>query len=82
MTLAALLSIKVLIDGQVELLPVITISLALVVLVANITGSMLPLLLRKLKRDPALISSPLITTVTDVVGLLVYLSVARWLLHL
>lgn len=81
-TLAALLSIKVLIDGQVALLPVIAISLALVVLVANITGAMLPLLLRKLKRDPALISSPLITTVTDVVGLLVYLSVARWLLHL
>jgi magnesium transporter len=82
LTLAALLSIKVLIDGQLELLPVIAISLALVVVVANTIGSMLPLLLRKLKRDPALISSPLITTVTDVVGLLVYLSVARWLLQL
>jgi magnesium transporter len=82
LTLAALLSVKVLIDGQLELLPVIAISLALVVLVANTIGAMLPLLLRKLKRDPALISSPLITTVTDVIGLLVYLSVARWLLHL
>jgi len=82
LTLAALLSIKVLVDGQAELLLVIAVSLALVVLVANITGSMLPLLLRKLRLDPALISSPLITTVTDVTGLLVYLSVARWLLDL
>lgn len=82
LTLAVLLAIKVLIDGEVELLWVVGISLGLVVLVANIAGSMLPILLRKLKLDPALISNPLIATVTDVTGLVVYLSVARWLLHL
>ncbi len=79
-TLAALLSLKVLIDGQTGLLLVVGISLGLVVLLANVVGAMLPLLLRRLKLDPALISNPLIATVTDVTGLVVYLSVARWLL--
>jgi magnesium transporter len=81
-TLAGLLSIKVLIDGQVQLLWVVGVSLALVVLLANVVGAMLPLLLRRLKLDPALISNPLIATLTDVTGLVVYLSVARWLLGL
>ncbi|WP_337867599.1 magnesium transporter [Meiothermus sp.] len=82
LTLAALLTVKVLIDGQVGLLWVVGISLGLVVLLANVVGAMLPLLLRRLKLDPALISNPLIATVTDVTGLVVYLSVARWLLNL
>ncbi len=82
LTLACLLTVKVLIDGQVQLLWVVGISLGLVVLLANVVGAMLPLLLRRLKLDPALISNPLIATVTDVTGLVVYLSVARWLLNL
>lgn len=82
LTLAVMISIKVLVDGQVDLLWVVGISLGLVVLLANVVGAMLPLLLRRLKLDPALISNPLIATVTDVTGLMVYLSVARWLLNL
>lgn len=82
LTLALLLTIKVLIDGQKDLLVVVGISLGLVVLLANVVGAMLPLLLRRLRLDPALISNPLIATVTDVSGLVVYLSVARWLLNL
>ncbi|GIW35054.1 magnesium transporter [Meiothermus sp.] len=82
LTLATLLTIKVIIDGQKDLLVVVGISLGLVVLLANVVGAMLPLLLRRLRLDPALISNPLIATVTDVSGLVVYLSVARWLLNL
>lgn len=82
LTLAGLLSIKVLLDGQGQLLVVVGLSLGLVVLLANVAGAMLPLLLRRLKLDPALISNPLIATMTDVTGLIVYLSVARWLLNL
>ncbi|MCS7068771.1 MAG: magnesium transporter [Meiothermus sp.] len=82
LTLAALLTIKVLIDGQTRLILVVAVSLGIVVLLANVVGAMLPLLLRRLKLDPALISNPLIATVTDVTGLVVYLSVARLLLNL
>ncbi len=80
LTLAALLSLKVLLDGEAQLLAVVGLSLALVVLIANIAGAMLPILLRRLRLDPALISNPLIATITDITGLVVYLSIARWLL--
>ncbi|HEC62926.1 MAG TPA: hypothetical protein ENI38_00840, partial [Candidatus Acetothermia bacterium] len=43
-------------------------------------GSLLPILLTKLRLDPAVVSSPLITTIMDVSGLLVYFSTAVWLL--
>ncbi|MBI5789504.1 MAG: magnesium transporter [Candidatus Schekmanbacteria bacterium] len=56
------------------------IALAVTVIVANLTGALLPLLSKLLKIDPALISSPLITTVADVVGLIVYFETARVLL--
>ncbi|RDI96595.1 magnesium transporter [Meiothermus sp. QL-1] len=82
LTLALLLALKVLLDGQAHLLLVVGVSLGLVVLLANVVGAMLPLLLRRLRLDPALISNPLIATITDVTGLIVYLSVARLLLNL
>ena len=58
------------------------LSLFLLVVVANLAGSLLPLLLAKLGIDPALISNPLIATVSDISGLLIYLTVAQFLLGL
>lgn len=43
-------------------------------------GSMLPLLLRKIGLDPATISGPLVTTLLDLSGLLIYLAVATTIL--
>lgn len=45
-------------------------------LVAVTVGGMLPLVLKKLKIDPALVSSPLLTTVTDMCGFFLVLSLA------
>ena len=39
-----------------------------------------PLLFERMRLDPALMSSPFITTVTDIAGVFIYLSTARWLL--
>ncbi len=44
-------------------------------------GGMLPLLLRRIKLDPALVSSPLLTTVTDMCGFFFVLSFAAAVLH-
>jgi magnesium transporter len=41
----------------------------------------LPLLCERFGLDPALMSTPSITTVTDVAGVFIYLSTATWLLH-
>ena len=45
-------------------------------IIAGISGVILPLGLKKLKVDPALSSAVVVTTVTDVVGFLIYLGLA------
>jgi len=82
LTLSALIAAKVAFDGQFGITPAVALSLFLLVVVANLAGSLLPLLLAKLGIDPALISNPLIATVSDISGLLIYLSVAQLLLGL
>ncbi len=51
-----------------------TVSLALfgVIFLAGILGSLVPLLLHKYKIDPALATGPFITTLNDILGLLLY----------
>ncbi len=48
---------------------------------ASLVGSMLPIILRKLHLDPAVVSSPLISTFLDVSGLLIYFSMALIILR-
>lgn len=62
--------------GNLFLSLVIGAALAGNTLVAVTFGGMLPLVLKKLKIDPALVSSPLLTTVTDMCGFFLVLSLA------
>ncbi len=55
-------------------------ALAANTLVSVLLGGMLPLVLKRLKLDPALVSSPLLTTVTDMCGFFFVLSFAAALL--
>lgn len=55
-------------------------SLLGVVLWGATMGSMLPFLLRKLRLDPASASAPLVATVVDVTGLIIYFTVASYML--
>ena len=55
-------------------------SLIGIVLWGTISGSMLPFLLKKLGADPATSSAPLIATLCDVTGLVIYFSVAMLVL--
>ena len=57
------------------------ISLMGVVLWGTLTGSMLPLLLKRLGADPAVSSAPFVATLVDVTGLLIYFSVAYFFLE-
>ncbi len=56
------------------------ITMVLIALCANLVGASLPFLFRRMGIDPALTSSPGITTVMDVVGLLIYFRVVIWVL--
>ncbi len=55
---------------------VVGTALALNTIVAVILGGCLPLILRRLKLDPAMVSSPILTTVTDMCGFFFVLSFA------
>jgi magnesium transporter len=52
------------------------VSLIGVVLWGTLSGSMLPLFLKKLGADPAVSSAPFVATLVDVTGLIIYFSVA------
>jgi magnesium transporter len=56
-------------------------SLVGVVLFGTIAGSMLPFILRSFRLDPASASAPLVATLVDVTGLIIYFSVASMVLR-
>jgi magnesium transporter len=54
----------------------VAVSLVSVVVFGTVVGSMLPFLLRRFGLDPASASAPLISTLSDVTGLLIYFTIA------
>jgi magnesium transporter len=58
----------------------VSITLMLTVVVAKLVGGTLPLAAKKVKLDPAIMASPLITTIVDAVALLLYFRFATILL--
>ncbi|MBU1121662.1 MAG: magnesium transporter [Candidatus Omnitrophica bacterium] len=60
----------------------VSISMGVTILLATTLGGSLPILFRKLKLDPALMSGPLIATIVDVVGILIYFEIAKLILGL
>ncbi len=54
---------------------VVSLSLFTVILFAGVFGTLIPLLLDKYKIDPALATGPFITTLNDVLGIFIYLTI-------
>ena len=59
---------------------VVSLALGIIVLLSVLLGSMLPIILKKLKIDPAFSAGPLLATLMDIVGLLIYCYVAYLIL--
>ncbi|HHT36413.1 MAG TPA: magnesium transporter [Firmicutes bacterium] len=57
---------------------VVGLSMAVVVLVGSLVGLLLPFLLKKLNLDPATASGPLVTSIADIMGVMIYFSIATW----
>ncbi len=55
-------------------------SLVAVVMLGTLTGALLPLVLRALRFDPASASAPMVATLLDLSGVLIYFNVARFVL--
>lgn len=59
---------------------IVALSMFCVIIVGSLIGVVLPFLLSKLKLDPAAASAPLITSIADISGVLIYFSIAHaWL---
>ncbi|MDE6837503.1 MAG: magnesium transporter [Acutalibacter sp.] len=81
-TLAAANFVKLMLIDRVGLpvALVVCATLMAVVLVSNLVGSCLPVLAKRLGFDPAVMASPLITTIVDAIALTIYFNVAKLVL--
>ena len=55
---------------------VVPVTLILVVLTGTLTGSILPLIFEKLGWDPAMMSNPFVAGIVDILGIIIYMTVA------
>lgn len=82
LTMAAAVSLLGLWRGGPEIALVVALTMQLVVIVGSVIGMSLPFILSRFKLDPAAASAPLITSIADAVGVLIYFGMATWLLEL
>ena len=71
-----LFSIIVILYGQPLLATIVGISLTTAMTVGTTIGSLIPLFMNKIGIDPAVASGPFITTINDIVSMLIYFSLA------
>ncbi|MEN8661188.1 MAG: magnesium transporter [Lentimonas sp.] len=62
--------------GDSKIAVIVGLSMISIVFIANAFGALLPFVLSRIKVDPAAASTPLITSIMDVLGLLIYFSIA------
>lgn len=79
-TMACAVSMLGYIRGDFMVAIVLAISMVGIVLMGCLTGMSLPFILNKLKLDPASASAPLVTSICDATGVIIYLFVASKLL--
>lgn len=67
-------------QGDVNLALALSLSLYAIIVIAAIIGVIVPFVLKKFGFDPALATGPFITTTNDIIGLMIYLTVATLIL--
>ena len=65
---------------MIDVVWVVSLTMLLVVLAGSLIGMLLPFIFTHLRLDPATASAPLITTIADICGVIIYFSIANWLL--
>jgi magnesium transporter len=67
-------------SGEQRLGIVVGGSMLSIILIATSVGAIVPLTLDRMKIDPALATGPFVTTSNDILGIIIYLTLASWLL--
>lgn len=60
----------------------VSLSILFIVMFAKLVGSLLPIGAERIGLDPAVMANPLISTLTDAVSLLIYIFIAKMILHI
>ena len=60
----------------------VSLSVLFIVMFAKLVGSLLPIGAERIGLDPAVMANPLISTLTDAVSLLIYIFIAKMILHI
>jgi magnesium transporter len=80
LTMAVAISVIGVWRGGVDIAAVVATTMIVVVLVGSLIGMSLPFVLSRFKLDPATASGPLVTSIADIAGVLVYFGIASaWL---
>lgn len=79
-TMAIAISIAGLLRADAPVISVVAMSMTLIVLIGSLLGLTLPFLLERVGLDPATASGPLVASLCDVTGVLIYFGIATLLL--
>lgn len=79
-TMALVVSLLGVYRGGAGIALVVALTMVAVVIVGSLIGMSLPFVLEKLRLDPATASAPLVTSLADICGVLIYFTLASWLL--
>ena len=84
MTLAGVNFIKLMVFNHIEpiIALVVCLTLVMAVIFAKTMGAVLPMVTARIGFDPAVMASPLITTIVDAVSLSIYFTLATHILHI
>ncbi len=81
-TMAVAVSLLGIWRGGMEIALVVALTMQIVVIVGSVIGMSLPFLLSRLRLDPASASAPLITSIADAAGVVIYFAMATWILDI
>ncbi|TVP90552.1 MAG: magnesium transporter [Pseudomonadaceae bacterium] len=80
LTMSAAIATIGVVRGGSDVALVVALSMFIIVILGSLIGMCLPFVLNRLKLDPATASAPLVTTIADVTGVIVYFSIATAIL--
>ena len=83
LTLGIVNTARIVIQYQdIKIAVVVSVTLMFTVIIAKLLGCMLPIAAKKLKLDPAIMASPLLTTIVDTVSVLLFFTISTAVFHL
>lgn len=68
--------------SNLNLAIVVGLALIITIVMANSMGAVLPIIAKKIKLDPAIMAAPLITTIIDIVAVIIYFNIAIWIMNI